>query len=158
MHNKSNVVERNLLLNIVNKSTTSWHELSGGISFGISKGDLKRITVGCYGNKWHASNRPFHHFWSGKGSSTIALCSKKPPHCWCFCSHLISLSLFVSRSVTALLRKLKQQSRESVEDKRPKLLKALKEVSGLYSVDAVSLFPSSDLLTSLSALILLSLL
>uniref|UniRef100_A0A8C6WFM4 Ankyrin repeat domain 13C n=1 Tax=Neogobius melanostomus TaxID=47308 RepID=A0A8C6WFM4_9GOBI len=30
--------------------------------------------------------------------------------------------------ITALLRKLKQQSRESVEDKRPKLLKALKEV------------------------------
>uniref|UniRef100_A0A668A3N2 Ankyrin repeat domain 13C n=1 Tax=Myripristis murdjan TaxID=586833 RepID=A0A668A3N2_9TELE len=29
--------------------------------------------------------------------------------------------------ITALLRKLKQQSRESVEDKRPKLLKALKE-------------------------------
>lgn len=40
-------------------------------------------------------------------------------------SHLAS-SLF---SVTALLRKLKQQSRESVEDKRPKLLKALKEVN-----------------------------
>lgn len=32
-------------------------------------------------------------------------------------------------SVTAILRKLKQQSRESVEDKRPKLLKALREVS-----------------------------
>lgn len=31
-------------------------------------------------------------------------------------------------SVTAILRKLKQQSRESVEDKRPKLLKALREV------------------------------
>uniref|UniRef100_A0A3Q2Y7R7 Ankyrin repeat domain 13C n=1 Tax=Hippocampus comes TaxID=109280 RepID=A0A3Q2Y7R7_HIPCM len=30
--------------------------------------------------------------------------------------------------ITALLRKLKQQSRESVEDKRPKLLNALKEV------------------------------
>uniref|UniRef100_A0A9J8C1D5 Ankyrin repeat domain 13C n=1 Tax=Cyprinus carpio carpio TaxID=630221 RepID=A0A9J8C1D5_CYPCA len=30
--------------------------------------------------------------------------------------------------ITALLRKLKQQSRESVEDKRPRLLKALKEV------------------------------
>lgn len=32
-------------------------------------------------------------------------------------------------AVTAILRKLKQQSRESVEDKRPKLLKALREVS-----------------------------
>ncbi|KAG9350885.1 hypothetical protein JZ751_024774 [Albula glossodonta] len=31
-------------------------------------------------------------------------------------------------TLTALLRKLKQQSRESVEDKRPRLLKALKEV------------------------------
>uniref|UniRef100_A0A2K6JX09 Ankyrin repeat domain-containing protein 13C n=1 Tax=Rhinopithecus bieti TaxID=61621 RepID=A0A2K6JX09_RHIBE len=31
--------------------------------------------------------------------------------------------------ITALLRKLKQQSRESVEEKRPRLLKALKEVS-----------------------------
>lgn len=31
-------------------------------------------------------------------------------------------------AVTAILRKLKQQSRESVEDKRPKLLKALREV------------------------------
>uniref|UniRef100_A0A3Q1ENQ3 Ankyrin repeat domain 13C n=1 Tax=Acanthochromis polyacanthus TaxID=80966 RepID=A0A3Q1ENQ3_9TELE len=34
--------------------------------------------------------------------------------------------------ITALLRKLKQQSRESVEDKRPKLLKALKEVPTFY--------------------------
>lgn len=33
-----------------------------------------------------------------------------------------------SSSVTAILRKLKQQSRETVEDKRPKLLNALKEV------------------------------
>ncbi|MED6270596.1 Ankyrin repeat domain-containing protein 13C, partial [Characodon lateralis] len=33
---------------------------------------------------------------------------------------------------TALLRKLKQQSRESVEDKRPKLLKALKELGDFY--------------------------
>lgn len=30
--------------------------------------------------------------------------------------------------VTAILRKLKQQSRENVEEKRPKLLKALREV------------------------------
>uniref|UniRef100_A0A665WAR8 Ankyrin repeat domain-containing protein 13C-like n=1 Tax=Echeneis naucrates TaxID=173247 RepID=A0A665WAR8_ECHNA len=30
--------------------------------------------------------------------------------------------------ITAILRKLKQQSRESVEDKRPKLLKALREI------------------------------
>uniref|UniRef100_A0A8C5D5R6 Ankyrin repeat domain-containing protein n=1 Tax=Gouania willdenowi TaxID=441366 RepID=A0A8C5D5R6_GOUWI len=34
--------------------------------------------------------------------------------------------------ITALLRKLKQQSRESVEDKRPKLLKALKEVHAFF--------------------------
>ncbi|XP_004561530.2 ankyrin repeat domain-containing protein 13C [Maylandia zebra] len=34
--------------------------------------------------------------------------------------------------ITALLRKLKQQSRESVEDKRPKLLKALKELGDFY--------------------------
>lgn len=34
-----------------------------------------------------------------------------------------------SCAVSALLRKLKQQSRESVEEKRPRLLKALKEVS-----------------------------
>ncbi|KAI2658918.1 Ankyrin repeat domain-containing protein 13C [Labeo rohita] len=33
---------------------------------------------------------------------------------------------------TALLRKLKQQSRESVEDKRPRLLKALKELGDFY--------------------------
>ncbi|CAM2118937.1 unnamed protein product [Caretta caretta] len=33
--------------------------------------------------------------------------------------------------ITALLRKLKQQSRESVEEKRPRLLKALKEVLGV---------------------------
>uniref|UniRef100_A0A3Q3KT50 Ankyrin repeat domain 13C n=1 Tax=Mastacembelus armatus TaxID=205130 RepID=A0A3Q3KT50_9TELE len=36
--------------------------------------------------------------------------------------------------ITALLRKLKQQSRESVEDKRPKLLKALKEVCRFYLI------------------------
>uniref|UniRef100_A0A8C8E3B7 Ankyrin repeat domain 13C n=1 Tax=Oryzias sinensis TaxID=183150 RepID=A0A8C8E3B7_9TELE len=35
--------------------------------------------------------------------------------------------------ITAVLRKLKQQSRESVEDKRPKLLKALREVIPLLS-------------------------
>uniref|UniRef100_A0A8C5XEU8 Ankyrin repeat domain-containing protein 13C n=1 Tax=Microcebus murinus TaxID=30608 RepID=A0A8C5XEU8_MICMU len=34
--------------------------------------------------------------------------------------------------ITALLRKLKQQSRESVEEKRPRLLKALKENLGSY--------------------------
>ncbi|XP_059393062.1 ankyrin repeat domain-containing protein 13C [Carassius carassius] len=34
--------------------------------------------------------------------------------------------------ITALLRKLKQQSRESVEDKRPRLLKALKELGDFY--------------------------
>ncbi|XP_061539547.1 ankyrin repeat domain-containing protein 13C-B-like isoform X2 [Phycodurus eques] len=34
--------------------------------------------------------------------------------------------------ITALLRKLKQQSRESVEDKRPKLLNALKELGDFY--------------------------
>ncbi|KAF3835187.1 hypothetical protein F7725_027745 [Dissostichus mawsoni] len=34
--------------------------------------------------------------------------------------------------ITALLRKLKQQSRETVEDKRPKLLKALKELGDFY--------------------------
>ncbi|TRY82679.1 hypothetical protein DNTS_032606 [Danionella cerebrum] len=34
--------------------------------------------------------------------------------------------------ITALLRKLKQQSRESVEDKRPRLLKALRELGDFY--------------------------
>ncbi|KAK6314321.1 hypothetical protein J4Q44_G00157800 [Coregonus suidteri] len=34
--------------------------------------------------------------------------------------------------ITALLRKLKQQSRENVEDKRPKLLNALKELGDFY--------------------------
>lgn len=41
-------------------------------------------------------------------------------------------------AVTALLRKLKQQSRESVEDKRPRLLKALKEVSKSHTQDLFS--------------------
>ncbi|XP_063795166.1 ankyrin repeat domain-containing protein 13C isoform X2 [Pseudophryne corroboree] len=36
------------------------------------------------------------------------------------------------RAVTALLRKLKQQSRESVEEKRPRLLNALKELGDFY--------------------------
>lgn len=46
-------------------------------------------------------------------------------------SHKQLVTFFVlvpGSSVTAILRKLKQQSRESVEDKRPKLLKALREV------------------------------
>ncbi|XP_072297766.1 ankyrin repeat domain-containing protein 13C-like [Eucyclogobius newberryi] len=34
--------------------------------------------------------------------------------------------------ITAILRKLKQQSRETVEDKRPKLLKALRELGDFY--------------------------
>ncbi|GCB69988.1 hypothetical protein scyTo_0001167 [Scyliorhinus torazame] len=34
--------------------------------------------------------------------------------------------------ITALLRKLKQQSRENVEEKRPRLLKALKELGDFY--------------------------
>uniref|UniRef100_H3CSX1 Ankyrin repeat domain 13C n=1 Tax=Tetraodon nigroviridis TaxID=99883 RepID=H3CSX1_TETNG len=34
--------------------------------------------------------------------------------------------------ITAILRKLKQQSRESVEDKRPRLLKALRELGDFY--------------------------
>lgn len=45
------------------------------------------------------------------------------------CQYLISCVFTLDSSVTAILRKLKQQSRESVEDKRPKLLKALREVS-----------------------------
>lgn len=46
----------------------------------------------------------------------------------CGASPLTLLCPSVCLPVTALLRKLKQQSRDSVEDKRPKLLKALKEV------------------------------
>ena len=47
--------------------------------------------------------------------------------------HLLQFScLILVSSVTAILRKLKQQSRESVEDKRPKLLKALKEVCNFF--------------------------
>ncbi|CDQ63461.1 unnamed protein product [Oncorhynchus mykiss] len=40
--------------------------------------------------------------------------------------------LLLPSSVTAILRKLKQQSRESVADKRPKLLRALKELGDFY--------------------------
>lgn len=56
---------------------------------------------------------------------------KKWPYYWCFWSNwcFASSLVLLCVSVTALLRKLKQQSRETVEDKRPKLLKALKEVS-----------------------------
>lgn len=46
--------------------------------------------------------------------------------------------LLLCLPVTALLRKLKQQSRESVEDKRPKLLKALKEVNSPHPVSPCS--------------------
>ena len=51
----------------------------------------------------------------------------------CFWSHFFSFVCPFCLSVTALLRKLKQQSRETVEDKRPKLLKALKEVNSPHS-------------------------
>ncbi|CAI5685247.1 unnamed protein product [Oreochromis niloticus] len=44
----------------------------------------------------------------------------------------LHLAVMMGHKVTALLRKLKQQSRESVEDKRPKLLKALKELGDFY--------------------------
>uniref|UniRef100_A0A4W5NAA2 Ankyrin repeat domain 13C n=1 Tax=Hucho hucho TaxID=62062 RepID=A0A4W5NAA2_9TELE len=44
--------------------------------------------------------------------------------------------------ITALLRKLKQQSRESVEDKRPKLLNALKEVRLIYCWFEFQFYPS----------------
>ena len=47
---------------------------------------------------------------------------------WQSCTLSHSLSPSFPPPVTALLRKLKQQSRETVEDKRPKLLTALKEV------------------------------
>uniref|UniRef100_A0A3B1K5L4 Ankyrin repeat domain 13C n=1 Tax=Astyanax mexicanus TaxID=7994 RepID=A0A3B1K5L4_ASTMX len=44
----------------------------------------------------------------------------------------LHLAVMMGHKVTALLRKLKQQSRESVEDKRPRLLKALKELGDFY--------------------------
>ncbi|XP_071201022.1 ankyrin repeat domain-containing protein 13C-like isoform X5 [Salvelinus alpinus] len=44
----------------------------------------------------------------------------------------LHLAVMMGHKVTALLRKLKQQSRESVEDKRPKLLNALKELGDFY--------------------------
>ncbi|KAJ8366733.1 hypothetical protein AAFF_G00344860 [Aldrovandia affinis] len=47
--------------------------------------------------------------------------------------------------VTALLRKLKQQSRESVEDKRPRLLKALREESEVETEEEVDILMSSDI-------------
>uniref|UniRef100_A0AAY4EWB2 Ankyrin repeat domain-containing protein n=1 Tax=Denticeps clupeoides TaxID=299321 RepID=A0AAY4EWB2_9TELE len=52
--------------------------------------------------------------------------------------------------ITALLRKLKQQSRESVEDKRPRLLKALKEVSFVTSIG--SMFSLISVLSSVPLL------
>lgn len=61
---------------------------------------------------------------------------------------LLIPSFFILLSVTALLRKLKQQSRESVEDKRPKLLKALKEVNVSFLL--VPLFPACCLLRPLT--------
>ncbi|XP_073213456.1 ankyrin repeat domain-containing protein 13C isoform X2 [Lepidochelys kempii] len=44
----------------------------------------------------------------------------------------LHLAVMLGHKVTALLRKLKQQSRESVEEKRPRLLKALKELGDFY--------------------------
>ncbi|XP_029425717.1 ankyrin repeat domain-containing protein 13C isoform X3 [Nannospalax galili] len=44
----------------------------------------------------------------------------------------LHLAVMSGNKVTALLRKLKQQSRESVEEKRPRLLKALKELGDFY--------------------------
>ncbi|XP_054646198.1 ankyrin repeat domain-containing protein 13C-A isoform X2 [Dunckerocampus dactyliophorus] len=44
----------------------------------------------------------------------------------------LHLAVMMGHKVTALLRKLKQQSRESVEEKRPKLLTALKELGDFY--------------------------
>uniref|UniRef100_A0A673YKR0 Ankyrin repeat domain 13C n=1 Tax=Salmo trutta TaxID=8032 RepID=A0A673YKR0_SALTR len=44
----------------------------------------------------------------------------------------LHLAVMMGHKVTALLRKLKQQSRETVEDKRPKLLNALKELGDFY--------------------------
>ncbi|XP_004408041.1 PREDICTED: ankyrin repeat domain-containing protein 13C isoform X2 [Odobenus rosmarus divergens] len=44
----------------------------------------------------------------------------------------LHLAVMLGNKVMALLRKLKQQSRESVEEKRPRLLKALKELGDFY--------------------------
>ncbi|XP_028832315.1 ankyrin repeat domain-containing protein 13C-A-like isoform X2 [Denticeps clupeoides] len=44
----------------------------------------------------------------------------------------LHLAVMLGHKVTALLRKLKQQSRESVEDKRPRLLRALRELGDFY--------------------------
>ncbi|XP_042191739.1 ankyrin repeat domain-containing protein 13C isoform X2 [Callorhinchus milii] len=44
----------------------------------------------------------------------------------------LHLAVMLGHKVTALLRKLKQQSRENVEEKRPRLLKALKELGDFY--------------------------
>ena len=50
------------------------------------------------------------------------------------CSMIILVlhKYFVSVPVTSLLRKLKQQSRETLESRRPALIQALKELGDFY--------------------------
>ena len=48
------------------------------------------------------------------------------------CSTLLIAHVFLHFSVTSLLRKLKQQSRESLEARRPALIQALKELGDFY--------------------------
>ena len=48
------------------------------------------------------------------------------------CSTLLIAHVSLHFSVTSLLRKLKQQSRESLEARRPALIQALKELGDFY--------------------------
>ena len=50
----------------------------------------------------------------------------------CKPSQFMSNSCLMTVSVTSLLRKLKQQSRESLEARRPALIQALKELGDFY--------------------------
>ncbi|XP_032073526.1 ankyrin repeat domain-containing protein 13C isoform X1 [Thamnophis elegans] len=108
----------------------------------VFKGDVRRLsalirTQGIIGLKDNHGNTPLHLavMLGNKECAHLLLAHNAPVKVknaqgWSPLAEAISYG--DRQMITALLRKLKQQSRESVEEKRPRLLKALKELGDFY--------------------------
>ncbi|XP_029425719.1 ankyrin repeat domain-containing protein 13C isoform X5 [Nannospalax galili] len=107
----------------------------------VFKGDVRRLSslirTHNIGQKDYHGNTPLHlAVMSGNKECAHLLLAHNAPvkvknaQGWSPLAEAISYG--DRQMITALLRKLKQQSRESVEEKRPRLLKALKELGDFY--------------------------
>uniref|UniRef100_A0A671EEN0 Ankyrin repeat domain-containing protein 13C n=1 Tax=Rhinolophus ferrumequinum TaxID=59479 RepID=A0A671EEN0_RHIFE len=105
----------------------------------VFKGDVKRLSslirTHSIGQKDNHGNTPLHLavMLGNKECAHLLLAHNVPgkvKHAQGWSPLAEAIGYGDRQMITALLRKLKQQSRESVEEKRPRLVKSLKELAG----------------------------